>query len=131
MEWRQQFDQCKGSGWLATSGEGGEVDVAVYSKPRPLPDGTLAFGMTERLTHANLQANPKAVYALQGTGYDGVRLYLEKVREETAGPLLDEIRERADLVVGPGTGLQVKYAVYFRVTRALPLICVGEECSRL
>lgn len=131
MEWREEFERYQGSGLLATAGKEGDVDVAVYSKPRAMPDGTLAFGMTERLTHANVRENPKAVYALRGAGYEGLRLYLEEVREETSGPLLEEIRERAERVVGPGTGALVKFVVFFRVERALPLVCSGEECSRL
>jgi hypothetical protein len=88
-----------------------------------MEDGTLAFGMTDRLTHANLGENPYAVYAFNEKGYqEGVRLYLEKVREETEGPLLEEIRKRADEVVCPGTGDAIKYVVYFRVTKDLPLV---------
>jgi hypothetical protein len=51
---------------------------------------------TDRLTHANLQSNPKAAYAFAQHGYSGVRLYLEQVREEDSGPVLDAIRRRAE-----------------------------------
>jgi len=62
------------------------------------------------------------VYAFNEKGYEGVRLYLEKVREETEGPLLEAIRERADEVMCPGTGDAVKFVVYFRITKNFPLV---------
>jgi hypothetical protein len=122
MNWRDYFEKTTGKGFLATVGRTGEVDIAIYSRPHVMEDGTLAFGMTDRLTHANLQENPHAVYAFNQKGYEGVRLYLEKVREETEGPLLDEIRKRADEVVCPGTGDAIQYVAYFRVTKELPLV---------
>jgi len=122
MDWKEYFETKKGKGFLATAGKTGEVDIAVYSRPHVMEDNTLAFGMTERLTNANLHENPYAVYAFNTKGFEGVRLYLEKVRDETEGPLLDEIRKRADEVVCPGTGDLVKYVVYFRVIKDLPLV---------
>ena len=125
MNWQEYFDRVQGTGFLATSGRAGDVNIAVYSRPKVMRDGTLAFGMADRLTHANLSENPKAVYAFRERGYEGVRIYLEKVREEAGGPVLGEIRDRADAIVGSGTGAQVKYLVYFRVTNYLRL--VGDE----
>lgn len=122
MDWKEYFETKKGKGFLATAGKTGEVDIAVYSRPHVMEDNTLAFGMTERLTHANLNENPYAVYAFNAKGFEEVRLYLEKVREETEGPLLDEIRKRANEVVCPGTDDRVKYVVYFRVIKDLPLV---------
>ena len=48
--------------------------------------------------------------------------YDKRVREETEGPLLEEIRRRADEVVCPGTGDQIKHVVYFRLKKDLPLV---------
>ena len=48
------------------------------------------------------------MYGFNEKGYGGVRLYLEKVREETEGSLLEEIRKRADEVVSPGTSDAIK-----------------------
>lgn len=122
MDWQEYFERAKGTGLLATANAAGDVDVAVYSRPRVLGDGTLAFGMTDRLTHANLRENPKAVYAFQERGFQGVRLYLEKVREEEGGPVLEEVRRRADELVGPGTGARVRYLVSFRIVKSLALV---------
>ena len=122
MDWKEYFEKTKGKGFVATSGGSGEVTIAVYSRPHVLEDGSLAFGMADRLTHANLQENPHAVYAFNEKGFEGVRLYLEKIREETSGPMLEEIRKRADEVVCPGTGDLIQYVVYFRLTKHLPLV---------
>ena len=122
MDWKDYFTKASGMGFLATANSKGEVDVAVYSRPKVMDDGTLACGMTDRLTHANLAQNPHAVYAFHEGGFQGVRLFLEKVKEETKGALLDSIRKEADRVVGPGVGDLVKYVVYFRVKQHLPLI---------
>ena len=122
MNWQQYFDKARGTGFLATADRSGKVDIAVYSRPHVLHDGTLAFGMTDRLTHANLQENPNAVYAFQERGFQGVRLYLERVREEDHGPVLEQVRRRAAAIVGPGTGSAVTHLVCFRVTKALTLV---------
>ncbi len=122
MDWKGYFEATSGTGYLATADRSGRVDVAVYSRPHALEDGTLAFGMADRLTHVNLAENPHAVYAFDEGRYRGVRLYLEKVREETSGPLIEEIRARAEEVVGPGTGAAVRFVVHFRVVQDLPLV---------
>ena len=122
MDWKEYFEKKSGMGFLATANSKGEVDIAVYSRPKVMEDVTLACGMADRLTHANLTENPHAVYAFNEGGFQGKRLFLEKVREETEGPLLDSIRAEADKVVGPGVGDMVKFVVYFRVKKDLPLV---------
>lgn len=122
MELKEYFKSVSGMGFLATANRKGEVDVAVYSRPTVMEDGTLAYGMADRLTHANLTENPFAVYAFHEGSFKGKRIFLEKVREETEGELLDSIRTQADKMVGPGVGTMVKYVVYFLVTKELPLV---------
>ena len=122
MSWKEYFEKKEGRGYLATADSKGQVDIAVYSRPHVQDDGTFAFGMTDRLTHANLQSNPYATYAFHEEGYRGVRLYLKKVREETEGKMLDAIKERANRVSVPGAGDAVKYVVYFKLVKDLPLV---------
>jgi hypothetical protein len=122
MNWEEYFNKTMGKGYLATASDEGHVNIAVYSRPRVQDDGTLAFGMTDRLTHANLQKNPYASYAYNESGFNGVRLYMEKVREETEGPLIEEIRKRANEVSVPGAGDSVKFVVYFKLLKHLPLV---------
>ena len=122
MDWKEYFEKKSGMGFLATANSKGEVDVAIYSRPKVMEDGTLAYAMADRLTHANLTENPHAVYAFNEGGFQGTRLFIEKVREETEGPLLESIRKEADKVVGPGVGDLVKFVVYFKVKKHLPLV---------
>jgi hypothetical protein len=122
MNMKEYFETHKGTGYLATSDSDGRVDIAVYSRPHVQDDGTLAFGMTDRLTHANLQENPHATYAFNENGFSGVRLYLRKVREETEGPMLEAIRKRANEVSVPGAGDAVRFVVYFDLIKQLPLV---------
>jgi hypothetical protein len=128
MDWKEYFSNASGMGFLATANAEGEVNIAIYSKPRVRSDGMFVFGMTDRLTHANLQENPKAVYAFaENRGFGGYRLYLSKAKEETSGPLLDEIRRMTDQCVHPGAGKLVTFLVHFKLDRHLPMIC--ETCT--
>ena len=134
MNWKEYFDQATGTGFLATTNSRGEVNIAVYSKPLVLRDGTFVFGMANRLTHTNLQENTRAVYAFQEAGYKGMRFYLHRAKEETSGELLDEIRKAAEACSSPGAGQAIKYAVHFRVDRHLPLVienCSGDHAKHL
>lgn len=126
MDWKEYFQKKEGTGFLATASAKGEVNTAVYSRPHVLEDGTIVFGMADRLTHANLEQNPQAVYAFHEGHYQGHRIYLEKIREEDTGPMLDSIRDRAKSVSPAGAADMVKYAVYFRVVRHLPLVGTRE-----
>lgn len=122
MNWKEYFENTQGKGYLSTANANGEVDIAVYSRPHVLEDGTFVFGMADRLTHANLQENPNAVYAFNEKGYAGHRIYLMKVREEESGPMLDQIRERTKIVSVEGAADKVRFAVYFQVVRNRPLV---------
>lgn len=122
MDWKEYLSRPTGKGFLATASSTGEVDIAVFSHPHILADSTIAWGMADRLTHKNLTENPHAVYAFSDIGYSGVRLFLQKTKEETSGPLLDQIRKEADRAVHPGIGDMVKFVVYFKVTKTLPLV---------
>ena len=124
MDWKVYFENTSGKGYLSTANAKGEVNTAVYSRPHVLEDGTFVFGMADRLTHANLQENPHAIYAFNEQGYAGYRIYLKKVREEESGPMLDQIRERTKIVSVERAADKVKYAVYFQPVRSLPLVGV-------
>ncbi len=128
MDAKEYFSNTNGKGFLATSNRRGEVNIAIYSRPQVQPDGTFVFGMTDRLTHTNLQEDTKAVYAFaEEKGYNGRRFYLHKTKEETSGALLDQIRDMTDKYAYPGAGKQVKFVVHFKVDQELPLVC--EKCS--
>ena len=126
MSLREYFENTSGTGVLATADGDGRVDAAIYSRPHILEDGTAAFIMHDRLTHANLAGNPRAAYLFieDGRGYRGVRLFLTKVREEEEGELkkrlLEETRAPFDELLQGRT-----FAVVFRIDGELPLIGPG------
>ena len=94
MDLEDYFEQTEGTGFLATADAQGQVDVAIYSKPHFMADGTVAFIMADRLTHHNLQGNKHAAYLFMedGPGYKGRRLFLTKIRGEQDSELLQGLR---------------------------------------
>jgi hypothetical protein len=114
------FENTKGTGVLATSDSSGKVDAAVYSRPHFLEEGTLAFIMRDRLTHHNLQSNPHATFLFMedGPGYNGKRLFLKKVREESNPELIRKIKRRKYT----DDNEEPKFLVYFTLDMELPLI---------
>jgi len=124
MKLSEYFESAKGSGVLATADSDGKVDVAIYARPHVMDEGTIAFIMTDRLTHQNLQSNPYAAYLFMETGEkpSGKRLFLTKVKEEKDSELLYAIR-RKRYGDDDRKGL---YLVYFKIDKVLPLIGTGE-----
>ena len=128
MELSEYFESAKGIGVLATANGGGVVDTAIYSRPHFMEDGTLAFIMKERLSYANLMANPFASYLFieAGSGYKGKRLYLRKVAEEKETERLYRLRRR---ISSPGNDPEtdVRYLVFFELERVRPLVGDGKN----
>lgn len=123
MNLQEYFATMKGTGFLATTSGEGKPDIAVYSRPFFLADGTLAFLMRDRLTHANLLENGHAAYAYHehGAGYRGIRLFLKKTGEDTDAQLMAQMTRRSlspeeDAAKGP------KFIVYFQVEQVLTLV---------
>jgi hypothetical protein len=123
MELSEYFETAKGLGVLATADHSGRVDTAIYSRPHFMEDGTLAFIMKDRLSHANLQTNPFASYLFveEGRGYKGKRLYLRKVAEEKETERLYRLRRRmsppdADPENDP------RFLVLFELEQVRPLV---------
>ncbi|MEJ2472133.1 MAG: pyridoxamine 5'-phosphate oxidase family protein [Desulfuromonadales bacterium] len=123
MNLKEYFESRKGIGVLATADGDGRVDAAIYARPHVMDDGTLAFIMRDRLTHHNVQQNPYATYLFieQGGGYQGRRLFLKKVREDTDAELIEQMTRRCltpeeDAAKGP------KFLVYFATEKVLELI---------
>jgi hypothetical protein len=127
MTLKEYFDEKKGVGVMATANAEGKVDTAIYSSPHVFDDGTLAFIMRERLTHLNVQSNPYGSYIFieEGMGRKGLRLFLNKVKEDSDPDLIASMTRRyltpeEDREKGP------KFLVYFRVDKVLPLIGSGD-----
>ena len=123
MNIKNYFEINTGTGILATSDKEGKVNTAIYAKPHIMQGNNVTFIMRQRLTHNNLQENPYANYLfkLDGQGYEGIRLYLEKTNEEQDAEAISRLQSRKrsdaeDQELGP------KYLVYFKVKKILMLI---------
>jgi hypothetical protein len=124
MDLKEYFQKASGTGVIGTSDSQGKVDLAVFSKPHVMEDGTVAFIMPERLTHHNLESNPHAAYMFMedGKGWNGVRLFLRKLRDEKDTELLRSLKRRR--YEGDEEG---RHLVFFKVEKLLPLIGPGER----
>ena len=124
MKLREYFEGAKGYGVLATADSAGKVDAAIYARPHFMDEETVAFIMTDRLTHQNLHSNPYAAYLFLEAGEkpSGKRLFLTKIKEEKDSELLFTIR-RKSYGDEDRKGL---YLVHFKIDRVLPLMGAGE-----
>ena len=128
MDLKNYFDDTPGTGIMATADSAGKVDAAVYSRPHVMDNGEIAFIMTDRLTHANLQTNPSAVYLFMepGQGWKGKRLYLVKTREESDTDKIESLMRRRHPPDVEKYKNQKKFLVYFKLEKELPLVAVTE-----
>ncbi|MCX5818066.1 MAG: pyridoxamine 5'-phosphate oxidase family protein [Proteobacteria bacterium] len=124
MNLSEYFENATGRGVLATADSQGKVDVAVYSRPHFIDEETVAYIMTERLTHENLQSNPHAAYIFMEAGekFAGKRLYLTRIKEETDLEVIAKIRWRKSYTVPENQQNEKRYLVYFHIDKVLPLI---------
>lgn len=120
MDLKAYFEKTEGLGVFSSSNAEGKVTAAIYARPHIMDDGTLAFIMRDRLTHHNLQSNPRAVFLFveKGEGYKGRRLYLKKIREEQDSELLEQLRRRKTRVPEG----ESRFLVFFTLEQELPLI---------
>jgi len=127
MNLSEYFENTKGVGVLATADSDGKVDAAIYARPHIMEDGSIAFIMRDRLSHANLQSNPHAAFLFMedGSGFKGKRLYLIKTREEENGELIKELSRRAYRAEKEGSN-ESKFLVFFKLEKELPLIGSGK-----
>jgi hypothetical protein len=123
MDLREYFENNNGIGVLSTADSDGRVDSAVYARPHVMEDGSLAFIMTDRLSHRNVQSNPHAVYLFKetGPGWKGKRLFMTKVREEQDTELLHSLRRRK-YSPEDEAGMKPLFLVFFRLDRERPLV---------
>ncbi|MDD2390339.1 MAG: pyridoxamine 5'-phosphate oxidase family protein [Desulfobacterales bacterium] len=127
MELYDYFENTEGLSILSTASKDGKVDIAIYSRPHILEDGTAAFIMNDRLTHANVLSNPHAAFLFmeKGQGYRGKRMSLTFIREETDIEKINSLRrkycpEEQEIFRKP------LFLVVFTVDKVLPLIGSGD-----
>ncbi len=125
---KEYFENAQGIGVLATADADGKVDVAIYAHPRFLndhDDNTVSFIMNDRLSHANIMANPKAAYLFieEGDEYVGKRLSLTKVGQEDDQEKIKALRRRN--LPDDYYEDKTQYLVHFRIDGARPLVGDG------
>jgi len=127
MNLRDYFDQKHGFGVLSTADGSGSVDTAVYAAPHVMEEGTVAFIMADRKQHENLKTNGRAAYLFKedGPSYQGVRLYLTRVREEKNSDLLHSLLRRKCAAEESGGREHDRFLVFFRVDKMLGLTGSG------
>lgn len=123
MDLREYFENTKGIGVLSTSGEKGSVNSAIYARPHITDDGRAAFIMADRLTHSNLEENPRACFLFkqEGPGYSGKRLYLRKRSETDDKESIDNMRRRCHCLCKDEKDKK-RYLVFFDIESELPLV---------
>jgi hypothetical protein len=124
MKLSEYFDKASGIGILATSDSAGAVDAAVYAKPHFIDEENVALIMADKLTHHNIQQNPRAAYLFKEAGekYVGKRLYLAMTREVKDPQAVAEMRRKKYPEVAGKYGDENKFVVYFKIEKVLPLI---------
>jgi len=123
MTLKDYFESRSGICILSSADRSGKVTTAVYSAPRVMEDGSVCFIMRERLTYRNILENPHAacMYIEHGGGYQGIRLFLAKVREVNDQDLIARMTRR-NLTPEEDRSKGPKHLVIFRVDKILPLI---------
>jgi len=126
MDLNKYFEKTRGLGVLSTADDEGRVNAAVYARPHFLDDGSLAFIMRDRLTHHNLQSNPRAAFLFreEGSGYKGLRLHLTKTHEESGTDRVKDLCRRCKIDGKPDA---VRFLVAFKIDRELPLVGGGDS----
>lgn len=96
MKLKDYFKEKNGISILSTAKSDGKLTIAIYSKPHVLEDNTIAFIMRERLSYRNLQTNPHAAFMFieENGGYQGIRLFLKKMREDNDTEIIQKITRR-------------------------------------
>ncbi len=124
MKLSEYFENTKGVGVIATADSKGKVGMAVYGRPHFIDEKTVAFIIADRLMHKNLNSNPHASYLFMESQkrYVGIRLYLEKIKEEKDPVLINKIRRKERNPAYKVNEEQIRYLVYFKINNALPLI---------
>ena len=123
MSLAEYFQSAEGLGVLATSDSDGNVDLAIYSRPYIIDENKIAFSMLERTSFTNIQSNPRAAFMFveQGEGYNGKRLYLTKVGEESDPQRIEEIKSQHPKR-HKSTTESARHFIYFSIEKIRPLV---------
>ncbi len=122
MSLSEYFENVRGIGILGTADAEGKVDLAIYARPHVLGEDSVAFVMGDHLSHSNVSSNPHAAYLFieEGDGYNGLRLYLTRTREETDPQKIEAMRREEQK--GRPRDSAEKFLVHFKVDLARRLV---------
>jgi len=122
MSLSEYFENVRGIGILGTADSEGKVDLAIYARPHVIEEDSVAFIMRDRLSHSNVTSNPHAAYLFieEGEGYNGLRLYLTRTREETDQQKIEAMRREEQQ--GRERDSTERFLVYFKVDQARRLV---------
>jgi hypothetical protein len=89
MKLRKYFEKAQGIGVLLPIDASGQVNQAIYGRPRFMDDdddGNCLFITSKRLSHDNVRPNPSASYLFieEAEGYVGKQLSLTVIEDESA-----------------------------------------------
>ncbi len=110
-----------GIGIMGTADGQGWVNLAIYSPPIITPRGYLVFGATQRLTYKNLMENPKAMFMYVTQEWEGARIRMSLMRDETSGEYLDALKQRFLDMGYTDLAHEIHYALHFRIEELRPL----------
>ncbi len=112
---------------LATADRAGQPNAAVFGSLRRLDEQTLALGLGDNRSLANLRQNPKATLLLclpapELLAWQGLRVALELELIETTGPLFDQFLAEATAQAGRLAARTLRQVTTFRINSWRPLI---------
>jgi hypothetical protein len=124
---RELVNDPRRVGVMATTNRDGEPNAAVFGSPYMPDDLTLVMGLADTRTAQNLLETGRAVFLSVLPHEDpmktkGTRLYLRVRAMEREGANLDAIKEKIRAEAGETAAARVRYAVFFDVESARPLI---------
>jgi hypothetical protein len=122
-QYKNYFENTKGTGILATVDGDGSPNMAVYARPHAQEDGTLAVIMAHNKSYQNIQSNPHAsyLYLEDGPGYRGKRLHLTRIREEDNPELIQSLKRR-NYSKEREEAMKPLHLVFFEVRKERPLV---------
>lgn len=121
-ELKSYFETASGIAVLSTCDSAGNVNAAVYGKPHFIEGDVFALIMNDRVSHANLQENPRAAYIFveDGSKSKGIRIYLEKAGETDDPGEIEKFRKHHGM--GSASVDKKLFLVKFKVERTREII---------
>ena len=114
-------------GVLATADRKGYPNVAVFGSAYMPDELTLVVAMGDTRSGQNLLETGRAVFMSVVPNENpmktqGCRVYLKLRSMEKEGPNLDSVKERVSKIANEKAAQMIKYAIFFDVESARPLI---------